>query len=221
MAKPKGKHPEYLVWIDLEMTGTRDLENDRIIELALILTDFSLNEIDTLGPIVIHQSLERMQNMNAWCIEHHGNSGLTQQVLDSKITESMCEDMVMDFLTKYLKDRKWGYLAGNSVHCDKKFIDRFLPRVSHWLSHRIVDVSSIALLFKNWYAEDPVRQQRPQKKYVHRAMDDIRESINELRFYRKSIFKQPKLSSEVTHPKSMGGTGRLPNIPSLDFELDF
>lgn len=121
-------HPKYLVWINLEMTGSQDVENERILELACIITDFDLQEIDTLGPIVLRQSADRMQNMHPWCIKTHGESGLTEKVLKSEMTEEMCEHMMMEFLKKCLKEKKRGYLAGNSVHVDKKFIDRYLPK---------------------------------------------------------------------------------------------
>lgn len=192
LKKLKNPHPELLVWIDLEMTGL-DISRERIIEVACIITDYNLQEIDSFGPIVIHQDKKLLDNMNPWCVKHHGESGLTQKVLDSKITEQQCEQDLLKFIKRHVKEKRLGILAGNSVHADKVFIDKYFKSVSEYLHYRIIDVSSIKQLASNWYGnEKKFLDHKPQKKLLHRAMDDIRESIQELKFYKQFIFVKPE-----------------------------
>ncbi|KAI8646181.1 ribonuclease H-like domain-containing protein [Parasitella parasitica] len=173
-----------LVWIDCEMTGL-DLKKDRIIEIAVLITDGDLNIVGKGPELVIHQPKHVMDNMNEWCLQHHGNSGLTQQVLDSKITIQEAEKQVYEFLKEHVP-RGIAPLAGNSVHEDKKFLLKEMPSVADHLHYRIVDVSTIKELCKRWYPEDA---SGVVKKLTHRAMDDIIESIEELKYYRKHVFK--------------------------------
>lgn len=172
-----------LVWVDLEMTGL-DINTDHIIEMSCVVTDSDLDVVAEGPHIVIHQSNEVMQRMGAWCVQHHGQSGLTQQVLDSKTTLIEAEMIMLQFVKQHTPPKKC-VLAGNSVHADKKFLDKYMPSFMDHLHYRIVDVSSIKELARRWY---PCLE-APAKKGSHRAVDDIYESIEELKFYRQNIFR--------------------------------
>ncbi|KAI8991752.1 ribonuclease H-like domain-containing protein [Mycotypha africana] len=172
-----------LVWVDCEMTGL-DLTKDHLIEIAVLITDGDLNIVAKGPEIVIHQPKEVMDDMNEWCIEHHGKSGLTKQVLESKISAQEAEKQVYDFLKKHVPAGV-APLAGNSVHADKQFLLKEMPSVVEHLHYRIVDVSTIKELSKRWY---PDIAASVVKKGGHRALDDIVESIEELKYYRENVF---------------------------------
>ncbi|XP_063073686.1 small fragment nuclease [Engraulis encrasicolus] len=177
-----------MVWVDLEMTGL-DIDKDEIIEMACIITDSELNILAEGPNLIIHQPDELLDGMSEWCQTHHGNSGLTQAVRDSKISVRDAEQEFLSFIQKYTPAGQCP-LAGNSVHADKRFLDKFMPEFMRQLHYRIVDVSTVKELCRRWYPED--YRKAPSKKGSHRALDDIRESIKELQFYRRAIFKTPK-----------------------------
>ncbi|KAG0197826.1 Oligoribonuclease, mitochondrial [Mortierella sp. GBA30] len=174
-----------LVWIDCEMTGL--LATDKLIEIAVIITDDELNIIAEGPNLIIHQSKETMDNMTQWCIEHHGASGLTAAVLDSKISTNQACDQVIKFIKQHIPEPRHGILAGNSVHADKVFLEREMRPVVDHLHYRIVDVSTVKELARRWYPEQFAKV--PEKKGAHRALDDIKESIKELKYYRGAVFK--------------------------------
>ena len=176
---------ERLGWIDMEMTGL-DPERERVIEIAVLVTDGELNVIAEGPDLVIHQPDEVLAAMDAWNTKHHGESGLTERVRASKLGEAEAEAQVLGFLREHCEP-KTAPLAGNSVHQDKRFIARYMPQLEAFLHYRIVDVSTIKELGRRWYPEAYAR--RPAKKGDHRAMEDIRESLEELRYYRKAFFK--------------------------------
>ncbi|XP_076465609.1 putative oligoribonuclease [Babylonia areolata] len=176
---------ERLVWVDLEMTGL-DVEKDRIIEIACIVTSGNLKVIAEGPNIVINQSKELMDSMNDWCQEHHGKSGLTKSVLESQISTSEAEEKVLAFVRQHT-DAGCAPLAGNSVHMDKMFLQRYMPSLTSHLHYRIVDVSTVKELCRRWYPTE--FNSKPKKELAHRALDDIRESIKELQYYRQAIFK--------------------------------
>lgn len=174
-----------IVWVDLEMTGL-DIEKEVIIEMACIITDKNLNVLEEGINIVIHQPDEILNNMGAWCTEHHGASGLTQAVKDSKTSVAECEKLMLDYIKKHTSKGKC-CIAGNSVHADKEFLKKYMPNFDGHLHYRIIDVSSVKELCRRWYPEQI--KDLPTKKLCHRALDDIIESIEELKGYRKLIFK--------------------------------
>lgn len=178
-----------LIWVDLEMTGL-NLDKERIIELACIITDYDLNVISEYGPVIINQPDEILNNMGEWCTEHHGKSGLTEAVRNSKITQEQAASDFLAFIKSHVDSMK-GFLAGNSVHADAKFLERYMPKIIKYLHYRIVDVSSIKILVEHWYRGKKVMGTQPKKGLGHRAIDDIRESLEELKFYRDSLFKNP------------------------------
>ncbi|KAJ1949970.1 rna exonuclease [Linderina pennispora] len=168
------------------MTGL-DYNNDTIIEIACIITDGDLNTLEQGEDIIIHHPKAVMDSMNEWCIEHHGKSGLTQAVLDSKVTMAEAEERVLALVKRHCPTPRTAILAGNSVHADRAFLYRLMPKLNEYLHYRIIDVSSIGELGKRW--SPSVCLKRPKKKEAHRALDDILESIEELRYYQKNLFK--------------------------------
>lgn len=175
-----------MVWVDLEMTGL-DIEKDQIIEMACIITDSDLNIIAEGPNVIIKQPDKLLDEMSEWCKEHHGKSGLTQAVRDSQITLEQAEYEFLSFIRQHTPPGQCP-LAGNSVHADKKFLDKFMPQFMFHLHYRIIDVSTIKELSRRWFPEE--YKMAPQKKASHRALDDIQESIKELQFYRANIFRE-------------------------------
>ena len=173
-----------MIWIDLEMTGL-DTQRDYIIEIASIVTDKNLNILDEGPNLVINQPDEVLNSMDQWNTNHHNNSGLTEKVKDSNITESIAEKQTIDFLSKYVL-KGVAPLCGNTICQDRRFLARCMPQLEAFCHYRSIDVTSIRELGKRWYFEDI---DNFQKKSNHRALDDIRDSIEELRYYRKTIFK--------------------------------
>jgi len=174
---------DYLVWMDLEMTGL-DPEQDTIIEMATIITDGQLNIIAEGPSLIIHQSDTVMDNMNDWCKKYHGESGLTQRVKDSTLSLKDGEQLTLDFIRKHVTEGD-SPLCGNSIHQDRRFLVKYMPRLESWLHYRNVDVSTVKELARRWYPELPTWK----KRGAHLALDDIIESIDELKHYRKSLFR--------------------------------
>ncbi|MHC4263247.1 MAG: oligoribonuclease, partial [Planctomycetota bacterium] len=163
-----------------EMTGL-DVDRERIIEAAILVTDSNL-EVLAEGPeLVIHQSDELLGAMDAWNTRHHGQSGLTERVRASTITESEAEEQLLQFVKAHC-DEKTAPLAGNSIWQDRRFLARYMPRLEDYLHYRLVDVSTLKELARRWRPD--VLDAAPAKRGNHRALDDIRESLEELRHYR-------------------------------------
>ncbi|KAI8930075.1 ribonuclease H-like domain-containing protein [Entophlyctis helioformis] len=178
-----------LVWIDLEMTGL-DLDKDTIIEIACIVTDGDLKAVDDGIHLIIHQPKSVVDNMNEWCIEHHGASGLTAQVLASTTTLASAETQVLDYVRSHVPAVRSGVLAGSSVHVDRQFLCKSMPALVDHLHYRIVDVSSVKEMALRWYGRDALMRVLPKKRMTHRALDDIHESISELAWYRAHLFRE-------------------------------
>ncbi|XWS53258.1 hypothetical protein CRYUN_Cryun11dG0142100 [Craigia yunnanensis] len=174
-----------LVWIDLEMTGL-DIEVDRILEIACIITDGSLKKSLEGPDLVIHQSKECLDRMGEWCQNHHAASGLAKKVLQSTISEREAEKQVIEFVKRNVGTYT-PHLAGNSVYMDFLFLKKYMPDLASLFSHVVVDVSSVRALCIRWYPRD--QKKAPPKENKHRAMDDIRESILELKYLKETIFK--------------------------------
>ncbi len=174
----------YLVWIDLEMTGL-DPEKERIIEIATIITDSELNTIEEGPVIAVHQSDSLLNGMDEWCTKTHGESGLTQRVRESKIGEVDAEQLTLEFLQRYLEPGQ-SPLCGNSIGQDRRFLVKYMPELEAFFHYRNLDVSTIKELARRWRPDvlDGVK-----KKGSHLALDDIRDSINELRHYREHFFQ--------------------------------
>jgi oligoribonuclease len=135
------------------------------------------------GPeLIIKQPKELMDSMDEWCRNHHGSSGLTSSVLNSTISTSQAEQSVLDFIKLHIPEARTAVLAGNSVHVDRQFLKNEMPDIVNYLHYRIIDVSTLKELAKRWSTELFFK-----KKETHRAMDDILESIGELKYYRESF----------------------------------
>ncbi len=172
-----------LVWIDLEMTGLFP-DTDLIIEIATIVTDGEL-EIIEQGPVIaIHQSDEVLAGMDDWNTNTHGNSGLIERVRVSTIDAAEAERQTMEFLRKHVK-KNHSPLCGNSICQDRRFLHRSMPTLESYLHYRNLDVSSVKELAKRW---KPQALEGFRKRNTHQALDDIKESIDELRHYRKTLF---------------------------------
>lgn len=172
--------PNNLIWIDLEMTGLNP-EADRIIEVATIVTDSQLN-ILAEGPVIaVHQADEIMNSMDEWNTRTHGKTGLTERVKNSRTVENEAEKQTIDFLKQYI-GKNQSPMCGNSICQDRRFLARYMPELEAWFHYRNLDVSSIKELAKRW---KPDILGGYSKKNTHQAMDDIRESIEELQYYRK------------------------------------
>jgi oligoribonuclease len=176
---------DLLVWMDMEMTGL-DPAKERIIEVATIITDGNLTEIAVGPELVIHQSDEVLAAMDDWNKSHHTGSGLVERVKASTITDGDAEAQTLAFINAHAGPKDRPVLAGNSIHQDRRFIRRYMPQLDLRLHYRMVDVSTIKELARRWFPQSIAKQ--PAKKDTHRALDDIRDSIDELRYYRANIF---------------------------------
>uniref|UniRef100_A0A7S0RKY5 Exonuclease domain-containing protein n=1 Tax=Pyramimonas obovata TaxID=1411642 RepID=A0A7S0RKY5_9CHLO len=193
--KKKKKIKSPLVWIDLEMTGL-DLEKDVILQIAVLITDGDLESVIEGPELVIHQSEEVLQNMNDWCIEHHGKSGLTEAVRQSKLTMRDAENQVLHFVQQHVKPKE-GIVAGNSVHVDVSFLKKDMKELCDYFHYRILDVSTVKELAKRWYPSS--FSKAPKKMLAHTAMSDIRESLAELRYWRQAIFREKSGPQAAKH----------------------
>ena len=172
-----------MVWIDLEMTGL-DLATESIIEIATIITDGELNIIAEGPNLAIKVSEELLDNMDEWNTTHHTSSGLVERIRSEGVSLEEAIKQTCDFLEQNIEPGA-APLCGNSVHNDRAFLAKEMPEVLDLLHYRIVDVSTIKELVNRWYPD----LQRYRKKEAHRALDDIIESVEELRHYRQHIFK--------------------------------
>ncbi|MDX2093869.1 MAG: oligoribonuclease [Kofleriaceae bacterium] len=188
---------DVLVWLDMEMTGL-DPAHERIIEVATILTDGQLVEIGVGPDLVIHQSDEVLGRMDDWNKKHHGASGLIDRVKASSVTEADAEAQTLEFIKQHVGAKERPVLAGNSIHQDRRFIRRYMPALDARLHYRMVDVSTLKELARRWYPQTMTKM--PPKNESHRALDDIRESIGELRFYRANLFRAPDPSPSTPSP---------------------
>ncbi len=180
----KGKDSQNLIWIDLEMTGL-DPNQERIIEIATIVTDKDLN-ILAEGPVLaIHQSEELLGKMNDWCKTTHSQNGLIERVRMSHLTERTAELQTLDFLKKWT-EKGTSPICGNSVAQDKRFLYNYMPELAAYFHYRYLDVSTLKELVARWKPEILAGF---QKKNTHLALDDIRESIAELAYYREHFLK--------------------------------
>ncbi|MFD6713949.1 oligoribonuclease [Micromonospora chalcea] len=176
---------DLLVWIDCEMTGL-DLQRDALIEVAALVTDPDLNVLGDGVDVVIHADDEVLDGMPEIVRSMHAKSGLTEEVRRSTVTLAEAEDMVLDYVTSYVKDPRTAPLCGNSIATDRGFLARDMTRLDAHLHYRMIDVSSIKELCRRWYPR--VYFGQPQKGLAHRALADIRESIRELEYYRRTLF---------------------------------
>ncbi|MFV9972106.1 MAG: oligoribonuclease [Francisella endosymbiont of Hyalomma asiaticum] len=174
-----------LIWIDLEMTGLAD--NCKIIEIAAIITNKDLNIIAEAEPIAVYQPDEVLTTMNEWCIKNHRETGLIQRVKDSEISTEAAEQQVLEFIKKFVPYQS-SPLCGNSIWQDRRFLAKYMPKIDDYCHYRMLDVTTLKLLNEYW-GDGKVFE----KKNTHKALDDIRESIAELKFYRQKLLSLKEL----------------------------
>jgi oligoribonuclease len=176
------------VWIDCEMTGL-DLSSDKLIEIAVLVTDADLNVLGDGVDVVIHADDAALSSMADVVTDMHSRSGLIEEVRSSTVDLATAEKAALDYIRKYVKQAKTAPLAGNSIATDRGFIARDMPALDAFLHYRMIDVSSIKELCRRWYPR--IYYGQPAKGLAHRALADIQESIRELQYYRRTAFVPP------------------------------
>ena len=184
-----------LVWVDLEMTGL-DPDTDRILEIAVIITDGDLEHIIEGPDLVVDCPETALSRMDTVVRQMHSASGLTEMVRASTLTVGEAEAQVMAFLREHVPEAGVAPLAGNSVHADRAFLRRYMPAIEAYVHYRNVDVSTIKELARRWHPEALLRA--PRKGGGHRALADIRESIDEMRYWRAAVFKEAATVEDVS-----------------------
>lgn len=173
-----------LIWIDLEMTGL-DTEKDEILEIATIVTDKDLKVLKYGPSIVIHQSTTKLEAMDEWNQEHHGDSGLIQDSIHSTVTAQEAEQTTIKFLKEYCHPNQ-SPMSGNSICQDRRFLAKRMPELEQFFHYRNLDVTSVRMLIQRW--QPSFINKKSKKQSAHRAQDDIVDSINELQHYRLKLF---------------------------------
>ena len=174
---------DLIVWVDCEMTGL-DINVDQICEIAVVVTDSELNELDPGLQIVVKPSDEALANMGEFVTKMHTDSGLIKEIPNG-VSMAEAENKVLDYIKQWVTAERTAPLAGNSIGTDRMFLNRQMPTLDSYLHYRNVDVSSIKELTRRWYPR--VYFQLPKKTGNHRALADIKESIQELRYYRGTV----------------------------------
>ena len=171
-----------LIWIDLEMTGL-STQSDTIIEIATVITDKNLNELSVGPEIAIKQSKDTMDNMDNWNKKHHSASGLTKRVLNSNISAKEAEELTLNFLKDWVL-KGISPMCGNSICQDRRFLAREMPELESYFHYRNLDVSTLKIIANMWV---PDLKRDLKKKSAHLALSDIRDSIEELKYYREHL----------------------------------
>jgi oligoribonuclease len=179
-----GETSANLVWMDMEMSGL-DPKTCGILEIATLVTDKDLNLIAQGPVLVIHQPDSLMAAMDDWNKEHHSKSGLWDAVKKSNLTPAEAEKRTLDFVSAYCA-HKASPLCGNTIYQDRRFLIEYMPKLEDFFHYRLIDVSTVKELVKRWFGPE---FQAPQKKQNHKALEDIMETVEELKFYRRMVFK--------------------------------
>lgn len=181
-----------LAWMDLEMTGL-DPAQHVIVEIATLITDDELNIVAEGPDLVVHQPAEALEAMDDFVRNMHTKSGLLQKIEDSTISLDAAVKQTMAFLREHIAEPKTVPLCGNSIGTDRRFLAVHTPEIEEFLHYRSVDVSTIKELARRWYPG--VLNNAPKKAGEHRALDDIRESLVELAYYRSAVFQDPVIAA--------------------------
>ncbi len=186
-----------LVWMDLEMTGL-DHTSDVIVEIATLITDDDLNIIAEGPDLVVHATDEQLADMDPFVVNMHTKSGLLDQITASTITLEAAGAETLAFIKEHVPEERSVPLCGNSIGTDRRFLAAYLPEIEEYLHYRSIDVSSVKELVKRWYPD--LDANRPRGQGSHRALDDIRESVRELVYYRENVFVDPSVSPDEIGP---------------------
>ncbi len=186
-----------LVWIDLEMTGL-EVNRHTIVEIAVLITDSELEIVDEGVDLVVHQPPAALAEMDDYVRKMHTRSALLPAIEASTLSLEAAGVQVLEYLARHVPKPGTAPLCGNSIGVDRRFLDQYLPIVDQYLHYRSIDVSSFKELCRRWYPE--VYKGRPDKAESHRALDDIRESIEEMRYYRSAMLREPAVNP-VADPK--------------------
>ena len=176
-----------LAWIDLEMTGLNP-HHDHIIEAAMVITDIDLNVLEQSEILVIHQNDELLNSMDEWNTTTHTRTGLIERVRTSRLNEEQVEEKLLEFIQKWIPE-KTTPMCGNSVHQDRRFLSKYMPKLEAYFHYRNLDVSTLKELSRRW---NPTVYRGLKKKCAHQALEDILESIDELKYYRENFLQLPK-----------------------------
>lgn len=172
-----------LIWVDLEMTGLNPRQQV-ILEIATLVTDSELNIIAEGPNLIIHQSDEILAGMNAWCVQQHTKTGLVDAVKKSTVTVAQAEQQTLDFIKQYVNPQQ-SPMCGNSICLDRQFLKKYMPDLEAYFHYRHIDVSTLKELAKRWAKHIAIEK----KSSTHRALDDIQESLAELKHYRSELLK--------------------------------
>ncbi len=184
MAQP---NPTHLIWLDMEMTGLEP-DSDRIIELAIVITDGELNTIAEAPVLAVHQPDSVINGMDEWNTRTHGQSGLIDRVRASRLDEAAVEAQMLEFIAQHVPERT-SPMCGNSICQDRRFMARYMPKLEAWFHYRNLDVSTLKELARRWH---PEVAKGVKKLGKHEALADIHESIEELRHYRTHFLRMPE-----------------------------
>ncbi|KAL6261198.1 probable oligoribonuclease [Pogonomyrmex barbatus] len=180
----EGRNENHIVWLDMEMTGL-DVEKCHILEVACFITDEQLELASDYLNIVVHQPDEILENMSDWCKLYHKKNGLIHDCQQSKVTLEEAQEKTLSFLKNHVPKGTCP-LAGNSIYMDRIFLKKYMPLVDDYLHYKIIDISTIKNLAMRW--QPSISKTAPKKLRYHRASYDIKESLYELRYYRKHLF---------------------------------
>jgi oligoribonuclease len=181
-----------LVWVDLEMTGL-DVEHDVIVEIACIVTDASLDALDDGIQLVVHADADTLARMSEFVRDMHTKSGLMPEIERSPVDVATAQAATLEYVKQHVPAASTAPLCGNSIGTDRRFLARYMSNLDEYLHYRSIDVSSLKELCRRWYPA--IYRKRPGKAEHHRALADIRESIEELRFYRANLLVPPPETS--------------------------
>ncbi|XP_011258805.1 probable oligoribonuclease isoform X1 [Camponotus floridanus] len=178
------KNEKHIVWLDMEMTGL-EVEQCHILELACLITDEQLKPVSDCLNIIIHQTDQVLENMSNWCKVQHKKSGLINDCRSSKVTLEEAQQKMLQYLQSHVP-RGMCPLAGNSIYMDRIFLRKYMPLIDNYLHYRVIDVSTIKELARRW--QPNIDKAVPKKRYCHRAAIDIKDSLNELYYYKNHLF---------------------------------
>jgi oligoribonuclease len=189
----EGTESDLLVWLDLEMTGL-DVMRDVIVEIAVLVTDADLQPLDDGIDVVVHQPPDVLEGMDDFVRKMHEKSGLLPEIAASNVPLDDAGAAALEYVKRHVPGPRMAPLCGNSIGVDRRFLDRYLPELDGYVHYRSVDVTSLKELCRRWYPA--AYKKRPGKAETHRALDDVRESIAELRYYREAMLRPPESAGD-------------------------